>query len=110
MWRPYSVLHPVGFTVPETLPPPRCALAAPFRPCPSEGGRCPFCGTIPEPPLPGARQSAGHYPAPWFHGARTFLAGDKSPPRPPGPLALIIWAIAAEAATRRATWRGIRRR
>jgi len=47
MWHPYSVLHPVGFTVPALSPGPRCALAAPFRPCPSEGGRCPFCGTIP---------------------------------------------------------------
>ena len=52
MCRPYSVLHPVGFAVPETLPPPRCALAAPFRPYPSEGGRCPFCGTVPDPPSP----------------------------------------------------------
>src|SRR5205809_121245 len=34
--RPYSVLHPVGFTVPALLPGPRCALAAPFRPYPSE--------------------------------------------------------------------------
>jgi len=47
MRRPYSVLHPVGFTVPTPLPGPRCALAAPFRPYPSEGGRSPFCGTIP---------------------------------------------------------------
>jgi len=47
MCRPYSVLHPVGFTVPAPLPGPRCALAAPFRPCPSEGGRYAFCGTIP---------------------------------------------------------------
>jgi len=45
--RPYSVLHPVGFTVPALLPAPRCALAAPFRPYPSEAGRNPFCGTIP---------------------------------------------------------------
>jgi hypothetical protein len=32
--RPYLVLLPVGFTVPPTLPPARCALAAPFHPCP----------------------------------------------------------------------------
>ena len=37
MWHPYSVLHPVGFTVPALLPAPRCALAAPFRPYPSPG-------------------------------------------------------------------------
>lgn len=30
---PYSVLLPVGFTLPATLPPPRCALTAPFHPC-----------------------------------------------------------------------------
>ena len=85
--RPYSVLHPVGFTVPALSPGPRCALAAPFRPYPSEAGRYPFCGTIPDPPSPRLWRTAGRYPAPSFRGARTFLAGDKSPPRPPGPLA-----------------------
>jgi hypothetical protein len=68
--RPYSVLHPVGFSVPVTLPPPRCALAAPFRPYPSEAGRYAFCGTFPD-SLAGP---AGRYPAPLFRGARTFLA------------------------------------
>ena len=47
--RPYSVLHPVGFTVPPLSPKTRCALAAPFRPYPSEAGRYAFCGTIPQP-------------------------------------------------------------
>ena len=47
--RPYSVLHPVGFTVPIPLPGPRCALAAPFRPYLAEARRCPFCGTVPRP-------------------------------------------------------------
>src|SRR5579859_1692483 len=32
--RPYSVLLPVGFTLPPLLPGARCALAAPFHPCP----------------------------------------------------------------------------
>ena len=32
--RPYSVLLPVGFAVPVPLPVPRCALTAPFHPCP----------------------------------------------------------------------------
>jgi len=36
MRRPYSVLLPVGFTVPPPLPETRCALAAPFRPCLAE--------------------------------------------------------------------------
>ena len=31
--RPYSVLLPVGFTMPSPLPEPRCALTAPFHPC-----------------------------------------------------------------------------
>ena len=35
--RPYSVLLPVGFTLPPPLPAARCALAAPFRPCPQPG-------------------------------------------------------------------------
>ena len=33
MRRPYSILLPVGFTMPFPLPGPRCALTAPFRPC-----------------------------------------------------------------------------
>ena len=40
--RPYSVLLPVGFTMPAPLPDPRCALTAPFHPYPAkpegEGG------------------------------------------------------------------------
>ncbi len=31
--RPYSVLLPVGFTLPPPLPGARCALTAPFHPC-----------------------------------------------------------------------------
>ena len=69
--RPYSVLLPVGFAVPFLLPGPRCALTAPFHPYPSspEGfaGRFAFCGTVP------GVAPAGGYPAPCFHGARTFL-------------------------------------
>jgi len=34
--RTYSVLLPVGFTMPPLLPGARCALAAPFRPCPRD--------------------------------------------------------------------------
>ncbi len=32
--RPYSVLLPVGFALPPPLPEARCALTAPFHPCP----------------------------------------------------------------------------
>ena len=38
--RSYSVLLPVGFTLPSMLPWTRCALAAPFHPCPQ---RCLHC-------------------------------------------------------------------
>lgn len=38
--RPYSVLLPVGFAVPSLLPGTRCALAAPFRPCPRDSQSC----------------------------------------------------------------------
>ena len=62
---PYSVLHPVGFTVPALSPGPRCALAAPFRPYPSEAGRIPFCGTIPDPRLRGGRRALPGTVVPW---------------------------------------------
>jgi hypothetical protein len=51
MCRPYSVLLPVGFTVPVLLPVPRCALAAPFRLDLPEDRQPAFCGTIPDPCL-----------------------------------------------------------
>ena len=35
--RPYSILLPVGLAMPSTLPPPRCALTAPFHPDPDVG-------------------------------------------------------------------------
>ncbi len=74
--RPYSVLLPVGFTVPPPLPEARCALTAPFHPYPpgrSRGGRFAFCGTFP------GVAPAGHYPAPYFRGARTFLPSALTP-------------------------------
>ena len=69
--RPYSVLLPAGLAMPPTLPPARCALTAPFHPCP--GGlsarprRFAFCGAFP------GVAPAGRYPAPHPYGARTFL-------------------------------------
>ena len=76
----YLVLLQVGFTLPLLLPAMRCALTAPFHPYPVQtsrsscehplpvwSGRFAFCGTFPEVTL------AGRYPAPCFHGARTFL-------------------------------------
>jgi len=66
---PYLVLLPVGFTLPPPLPAARCALTAPFHPCPHTTARqrFAFCGTFPEVAL------AGRYPAPYLRGARTFL-------------------------------------
>ncbi len=67
--RPYSVLLPVGFTVPVLLPVPRCALAAPFRPYPAPSypgpGRYPFCGTIPEPCQSKTRRALPGTVVPW---------------------------------------------
>lgn len=69
--RSYSVLLPAGLAMPPTLPPARCALTAPFHPYlplpGSFGGRFAFCCTVP------GVAPAGNYPAPCFHGARTFL-------------------------------------
>ena len=62
---PYSILHPVGFTMPLPLPAARCALAAPFRPYPSEDGRFAFCGTIPEPCQSRARRALPGTVVPW---------------------------------------------
>jgi len=61
MQRPYSVLHPVGFTVPALLPGPRCALAAPFQPCPCKpGGILSVALSL----TPARVEAAGCYPAP----------------------------------------------
>ena len=83
--RPYSVLLPVGFTVPHPLPGARCALTAPFHPCPAWAGRFAFCGTVP------GVAPAGRYPAPCFRGARTFLPRPepKAAIRSSGPAATI---------------------
>ena len=35
--RPYSILLPAGFALPPPLPAARCALTAPFHPCPRRG-------------------------------------------------------------------------
>src|ERR1700748_2495124 len=66
---PYSVLLPVGFTMPPPLPDPRCALTAPFHPyCLARRKRFVLCGTFP------GVAPAGCYPAPYVDGARTFLS------------------------------------
>jgi hypothetical protein len=69
--RPYSVLLPVGFTVPPTLPPTRCALTAPFHPYRSE-----------------RKHAAAVYflwHCPWVH-TRRMLSGTVCPRSPDFPL------------------------
>ena len=83
--RPYLVLLPVGFTVPSPSPATRCALTAPFHPHPQAGGpggQTALCGTFP------GVAPAGHYPAPCFRGARTFLprVAPGAAIRPPDPI------------------------
>jgi hypothetical protein len=70
--RPYSVLLPVGFTMPPMLPLTRCAFTTPFRPYHAKTWRYNFCGTVPE-AIP-KDDHAGSYPAPFLAGARTFLS------------------------------------
>jgi hypothetical protein len=80
----YSVLLPVGFAVPLSLPIARCALTAPFHPYrgqyTTQPRRSVLCGTVPEArvPLAWGAIPAGRYPAPFVHGARTFLPGTLS--------------------------------
>jgi len=69
---PYSILLPVGFAVPLPLPVARCALAAPFHPCPYPEGQWTVC-SLWHFPWPRRTGTAGRYPAPFFRGARTFL-------------------------------------
>jgi hypothetical protein len=69
--RPYSVLLPVGFALPPTLPPTRCALTAPFHPCRGNTLRT------------AAVCSLWHYP--WARARRT-LSGTACPWSPDFPL------------------------
>jgi hypothetical protein len=75
---PYLVLLRVGFTLPPSLLPERCALTAPFHPYPFQGqpeghslkGRYVFCGTSrPRDLKPASRTLSGTLPC----GVRTFL-------------------------------------
>ena len=70
--RPYSGLLPVGFAVPRPLPARAVRSYRTLSPLPAfspkgSNGRFAFCGTFPR------VAPAGCYPAPCFHGARTFL-------------------------------------
>ncbi len=71
---PYLVLLRVGFTLPPSLPPERCALTAPFHPYPAplaRRGRYVLCGTSRLAALkPRSRTLSGTLPC----GVRTFLS------------------------------------
>ena len=70
--RPYLVLLPVGFAMPPTLPPARCALTAPFHPYPQPSRS----------PTRRAVCSLWHFP--WGHPRRA-LPGTVSPWSPDFP-------------------------
>src|SRR5580692_2644928 len=69
---PYLVLLRVGFTLPPSLLPERCALTAPFHPYSAAcaAGRYVLCGTgRPRALTPASRTLSGTLPC----GVRTFL-------------------------------------
>ena len=88
---PYSVLLPVGFTLPPPLPAARGALTAPFHPCPPSVAtglavcflwhfpwgrpRRPLAGTVfpwsPDFPLPRVKPGNSGRPAVWREGHGT---------------------------------------
>jgi len=84
-------LHPVGFALPATSRPPRCALTAPFHPYPpsprlrrasplakaGEGGMFSVALSLSRCARLARDRDGGCYPPPRFSGARTFLP----PPR-----------------------------
>ena len=63
--------------MPSSLPKTRCALTAPFHPYRGQNATQPrrsvLCGTVPEASPREGSGPAGRYPAPFVHGARTFL-------------------------------------
>ncbi len=102
--RPYSVLLPVGFTVPLPLPERAVRSYRTVSPLPAMSRRSVFCGTFP------GVAPAGRYPAPFVHGARTFLPGNPhptlpacgegrvgEPERPSGRLTPLAWGCGAAA-------------
>lgn len=81
-YRPYSVLLPVGFTLPPSLPRARCALTAPFHPYrPKAGGLLSVALSLGSPPpgvtrhrvsvepglsSPAPRRREGDHPTIWL--------------------------------------------
>jgi len=82
---PYLVLLRVGFALPATLLPRRCALTAPFHPYLAETRRYVFCGTFRQPALTLASRTLSGTP---LCGVRTFLPRHLTRrERPSGPAA-----------------------
>ena len=85
---PYLVLLRVGFALPATLLPQRCALTAPFHPYPAAAGRYVFCGTFRQPALTLASRTLS---GTLLCGVRTFLPRHlPRRERPSGPAAYIF--------------------
>jgi len=68
---PYLVLLRVGFAMPRTLLPGRCALTAPFHPYLACAGRYVLCGTFRQLPLTATARTLSGTP---LCGVRTFLS------------------------------------
>ena len=98
-YRPYSVLLPVGFTVPALLPGPRWALAPPFHPYPSRyatqtGGLLSVALSLGLPPPGVTRHRASMEPG--LSSPATFRS---LPERPSGRLTCEQWSRAAAASS-----------
>ncbi len=63
--RPYSVLLPVGFAMPPALPSARCALTAPFHPCPGNTQRAEAVCSLWHFPWACARRTLSGTVCPW---------------------------------------------
>ena len=46
-----------------------------------------------------AKSPAGRYPAPQFHGARTFLVPKHAAARPSGPANMVYWGLGSNSAS-----------
>lgn len=88
--RPYSVLLPVGFTMPVPLPEPRCALTAPFHPYFLRGGSGSFSVALSLglPPPDVIRHRMSREP-----GLSSPAAFRHLPERPSGRLTGYAWSI-----------------
>jgi len=70
----YLVLLPAGFTMPRLLPAARCALTAPFHLFLTRKQGSLFSVAL---SIEALKAPSGHYPAPFFREARTFLSAQK---------------------------------